>query len=56
VDLLNHEEKRIVEKTKYLSYSIELLLWRTFEAITKWLAQTPETMSLNVGYSRSNTR
>jgi hypothetical protein len=22
----------------------------------KWLAQSPETMSLNAGYSRSNTR
>jgi hypothetical protein len=56
VGLLNQEEKRIFEKTRYLRYSIELLLWRTFGAIAKWLAQTLETMSLNAGYSRTNTR
>ncbi len=55
MDLLNDEEKRIAEKTKYPRYSVELL-WRTFAAVTNWLAQQPETISLNVGYFGLSTR
>jgi len=54
VDLLNQEEKRIDEETKHLRYNIELL-WRRFAAVTNWLAQQPETMSLKIGYFGSST-
>jgi hypothetical protein len=53
--ILNHEEKRIDEKTKDPRYSVKVL-WRTIAAVTNWLAQTPETIRLNVGYFGSNTR
>jgi putative phosphoribosyl transferase len=54
VDLLSQDEKRIDEETKHLRYNIELLAGR-FAAITKWLAQQPETRDFKVGYFGSST-
>lgn len=54
IDLLTEEEERIEARTGHLRFDIELLADR-LEAATEWLAQSPETRGLKIGYFGAST-
>lgn len=54
VDLLTPQEKEIDEKSRHLRFDIDLLARRLL-GVTQWLAQEPETNSLQIGYFGSST-
>jgi putative phosphoribosyl transferase len=54
IDLLTEEEERIEAQTGHLRFDIAFLADR-LEAATEWLAQSPETRGLKIGYFGAST-
>lgn len=54
VDLLTADEERIDERTHQLRFDVEMLAERLADA-AQWLADTPETRDLPVGYFGAST-
>lgn len=54
IDLLTEDEERADARTGHLRFDIAFLATR-LEAATEWLAQSPDTRSLRIGYFGAST-